>query len=488
VPQTQPCHAFGISMTCRIITTPFVYLIALLVSPFGASTAAGQTTDFTFADPVVIEFPNDQFPSHVAGGDLDGDGNIDLVVTGRNSDGIVYVLPGNGDGSFAPPQSLTVESQTDHAVLADFDGNGTLDLALSFRSQTGRIAILPGNGDGTFADVAEVYLVGRQPQAMVGDDFNGDGHVDLAVANYNSGTVRLLLNDGDGTFTMNDPVVLEEYVVGLTLPHRITTGDLTGNGAPDIAVTSLGTGRFSILINDGSGNFTTDRTYRLPQITDGQSSATVAAIADFTGNGQIDVCSTMSVGSSQQDMIAVFETDAPPALDPPQTFNANTFGLLFSMMPADFDGDGLLDVVVGTGLSTQLAFLRNVSSDGVVDFLDPMVISASVGFALTLQPMDVNNDGAIDLVYPNISHHRLHILLNETPQAGSASEHPTGMPGDRTTRPGPSNRGRPTEQSDVAAESFESLRKMLGITDQDTPAEVLRKLESIGDELGRTSR
>jgi hypothetical protein len=443
------------------------------------SDASAQNTDFTFANPIIIQLPNAHYPSDLAAGDLNGNGNLDLVVPGRNNDGIVHVLLGNGNGTFGPPQSFALGVQTDHAILADFNGNGVLDLALSYRSSKGRIAVLFGNGNGTFSTEPDLYFVGRQPQSMVSGDLNGNGHIDLAVANYNSGTVRVLLNNGDGSFSIADPIYIEEYVTGLSLPHRLDVGDINGNGALDLAISNLGGGRFVILLNDGAANFIPDRAYRLPP-SDGQnSSSSAVAIADMTGDGNAEIVSTMSVGLGVMDKFAVLTVEDNGILGTPNVFDSNISGLLFAMAVADFDGDGRKDVVASTGFDTQLMFFKNVSEPGSINFLNPKVYWSNVGFAFILHPMDVNNNGAIDLVYPNIAGHAIHVWLNTTPQAatGSTEKERPSRTADLVRLPEAS-----PSQNDSSGTSDEvNLPTLLGITDDDTVHDILRKLESFGE-------
>ena len=113
--------------------------------------------------------PNSAF---VAAGDLDGDQDVDLVVTnygfGVNT---ISVLRGNGDGTFQAPVTYDA-GQTPFVVrLADVDANGTLDAIVSNNSNSNRFSVLKGNGDGSFQSPStmralEIRLGLRLPTSM----------------------------------------------------------------------------------------------------------------------------------------------------------------------------------------------------------------------------------------------------------------------------------------------------------------------------------
>ncbi len=125
-------------------------------------------------------------------GDINRDGNLDLVMTNRDS---VAVLLGDGSGGFAnlpedPPQP--VGSGLADLFVGDFNGDGWLDVA-AVNTVAEDVSVLLNDGAGVLTP--EVYYkVGRYPRQLIGADFDSDGDIDLAVVNSGDNTVTFLRN------------------------------------------------------------------------------------------------------------------------------------------------------------------------------------------------------------------------------------------------------------------------------------------------------
>src|SRR5579871_482785 len=85
-----------------------------------------------------------------------------------------------GTAPSAPPRPTPPANPTTLAV-ADFNGDGLPDIAVSDRDR-GMVDVLLGRGDGTFA-AAQSYVAGANPTGVAVGDFTGDGMPDIAVTN-----------------------------------------------------------------------------------------------------------------------------------------------------------------------------------------------------------------------------------------------------------------------------------------------------------------
>ena len=163
--------------------------------------------DGTFQGPLISLAPMDA-PVELTSGDFNGDGKMDLAVSSDEAvHGLqsgVYVLMGNGDGTFQSPVFYPFGDLLGFIAAGDFNSDGKLDLIVSDantadgmggRNATGVVYLMHGNGDGTFQTAAP-YLAGVGPLGLAVADLKSDGLLDVAVANYASNNVSVLLNAG----------------------------------------------------------------------------------------------------------------------------------------------------------------------------------------------------------------------------------------------------------------------------------------------------
>lgn len=142
-------------------------------------------------------------PNHLAVGDFDSDGNLDVAVAHRAfrpDNGVVStvgVLFGDGAGGFGPALTLHTGPQARSIITADLDGNGALDIATA---NVGRsVSVFLGDGFRNFSPIHSQSGTGTgTPMSLLSGDFNGDGDLDLAVASMNF--TGIVVGDGTGGF------------------------------------------------------------------------------------------------------------------------------------------------------------------------------------------------------------------------------------------------------------------------------------------------
>jgi hypothetical protein len=349
-------------------------------------------------------------PEGVAAADFYGHGTLDLVeVNGftRPGESGVNLLRGNGDGTFQAPVSLA-GGRHGAVVTGDFTGDGTPDIAFTTATPNGwDVTVLLGNGDGTFrpgsefagdgpwmtaADLtgsgvvdlvngADVFLGNgdgtfRLASQLAGTgahvavaDLTGNGKADLVTVLSDAGIGLVYLGNGDGTFQR--PL---SFSVPFNGEDAVAVGDFTGNGIPDVAVT--GTDQVRILLGNGDGSFRQGQIIRTP------SSTTSLAVADFNGDGKLDLVAGGNVLLGNDD--GTFQA--------PQDYYAGSD--IRQTIVGDFNFGGLPDfVTANTGGATLNVRLNN--GDGTFARAPHYGRTDTPYFSVATT--DVNGDGNLDL-------------------------------------------------------------------------------------------
>ena len=189
-----------------------------------------------------VTYPVGTTPYRLTAGDLNGDGNVDLIVANYGSN-TVSVLQGNGDGTFQPQVTYPTGNQPFSAAVADFNGDGVPDLAVSNRSD-GTVGIFLNNFTQTaMASISNVSVAGsgtHQIDASYPGDTNfGDSTSGTIPLTALPQATTLALSASPTSSLYSQSVVLTATLNPSTLGNMTTTGETVTfmNGA-----TTLGTG------------------------------------------------------------------------------------------------------------------------------------------------------------------------------------------------------------------------------------------------------
>jgi Ca2+-binding RTX toxin-like protein len=238
--------------------------------------------------------------SSVTMGDFDGDGDLDLAAVVGFATPEVFVMLNNGNGTFQPAQQFAAGTDGASDIVAgDFDGDGNIDIAVAkvfFQSQ---VAILRNLGNGVFATPV-LIAVNDEPSSIVAADFDNDGDLDLATG---GDTTTVLLNNGTGTFTASAPIANTGF---FTSTNDIAVGDMDQDGDIDIAGVAF-SGQITLLENNGAGGFAAAGPATL---TTGQGFGTGIVLADLTGDGAPEIA--VNDGFAQDNVSIFLNTGATP--------------------------------------------------------------------------------------------------------------------------------------------------------------------------------
>lgn len=208
-------------------------------------------------------------------GDLDGDGDLDLLLTDTSVNSI-SIFFNDGTGNFGAATVMVTGSSPRSMALGDIDNDGDLDLSYVF---TNNVAVCFNNGSGSFTQTA--YSVGSSAKTVVMGDYDKDGDLDLAVSrnNTNPSTITILSNSGNGVCS-----VLTPFNVGNNL-DLFSTADVDGDDDLDLVMPNLSGNDVSVYLNDGSASFTLGTTLTIGA----GNSPRGAAVVDLDLDGDLDI-------------------------------------------------------------------------------------------------------------------------------------------------------------------------------------------------------
>jgi VCBS repeat protein len=338
--------------------------------------------------------------------DFNEDG-IDDVATNNRGNDTVSVLLGQGDGTFAAADNYNVGDDPYCVKAADLDADDILDLVVAVQDDD-EVAILwglgsDGRGDGNFGSRLDISLAADSgPTHLVVRDFNADGIPDIATSNWSGENVAVILGqgtDGVGNRTFAAPAY---YGVGATgvNPRSITAGDFDADGIEDLAVGNWYQNMVSVLYGGGSsgkGNGTFNTVQRFAA---GSTQANIQT-ADFNADGRLDLA-VVSMNSNAVNILLGQGADGR---------GNGAFGALtgyptgstpVSVVPADLDHDGILDLVVAEyGANSVGVLLGNGSGgrgDGTFGSRNPFSVGTNPAAAVVLES---NTDGIPDIAACN---------------------------------------------------------------------------------------
>ena len=364
--------------------------------------------------------------------DFNDDNKPDIATVSGSS---LYLLEGNGDGTFTPGGTTATSVVPNAMVSADFNADSKSDLLLaatisgpsSGTPASGELATFLGNGNGTFGSEIDSPSFGASAQVLAAAPFHGSSVLDAIVGgvattdslgNPATGALFILTGDGQGKFQSPSQI-------GAPLnPVSIATGDFNADGKTDLVVADGGApyvsptpieGNVLVYLGNGNGTFGTPSSLNAPAFPQ------AVAVADINQDGKPDivVMSSPAPGAfPYASTIYAFLGDGAGGFGSPIKTVIDQAGA--GLAVADLDGDGLPDLAISSCCGDTNTETWTGNGNGTFNGPEdlPILISSK-----SVQLADVNNDKRLDLLVSANS--SIGVALNES---GSVKPPPTPVP------------------------------------------------------------
>lgn len=334
-------------------------------------------------------------PESIDSGDIDGDGDIDMIVFNRASGAFIDIYKNDGKGNFARTGRMAADPGEPHSLgirLNDFDNDGDLDLLLHFNGNGGQFKVLTNNGSGTFSYTSTVVSMGSiTPAALYAFDFNRDGLTDFASPNYNGNSFSVVLRQASNTF--QGATVYSLTSQAASNPTRLFIDDIDRDGFADVLVPTQAGG--NVVIYHGVG----DGTFHRKRILDAGFRVETSSYLDVDGDGDKDL-----VQAESQNKIHLWRNNGYGdfTLESQWIVMPNT--TFYGLFSADIAGNAEPELLVAT--STSLRYVSDLNGSRSITTLNS---DRYIGIVTG----DWNRDGMNDLAAISLHDHKFAVVNSQ---------------------------------------------------------------------------
>lgn len=321
---------------------------------YGQSIRFDYGQNIAINKEIVCSFQDFYHPEHIQYADVNGDGKLDALVSGNsmslfNRQSFLYIQDSVGHyrTSTIPFQYSNVNS-----AFGDVDGDNDLDLIISGTQQSGSYStkLLLNDGNGDFSTESTIPVSNNFRGDFKFADVDNDNDLDFFYIGFdlgNNAQSKLCINDGNGNFTVSTFVTFAKVHSG-----NIAFGDIDGDNDLDLFYTGkLYSNSYSYLYtNDGSGNYTQVSGTNFTGVTN-----PTISFEDTDGDNDLDLIYTGLPDGTNPSMITKYYTNDGSGL-----FTDNTTAPFYSTEHTSFHFED-----INNDNSKELIFINNKQEDGV---------------------------------------------------------------------------------------------------------------------------
>ena len=358
-----------------------------------------STSQTTFAAIQNIDPNTGNEPYEIASGDLDADGDIDIVMATYDYNGgtplqdYIKWYKNDGFGNFALQTTVSSTIRwVDGLIIADIDGQFGLDIVATSVSQNKLVYFLSDGIGGFGIEVAVGGAIDGTGQVVAGD-INNDGNLDLATVSYTNNKTVWFSGDGLGNF------VSESDIENGTTdgPYYIDLADFDGDNDLDVLVGFVNTQTIEIYYNQyvESGTMTVSWIKDVVTVDSGNSFLFVVVFADVNNDGNMDV---VKLDNSSGD-VEWFNKIKNGTSTPNTISDATIIARPGAVMIADLDNDTFNDVIVTDSATIDDAIIWFKGANNASPNSVPSLVGDNNYQVFAVTANDFDNTGDNDIAF-----------------------------------------------------------------------------------------
>ncbi|EOF9307512.1 Ig-like domain-containing protein [Enterobacter cloacae] len=334
-----------------------------------------------------------------------GNSNNSTMTVGTNSSGLWNIIA-NGQ-SYSSSDSSTYAGNTlsntrgyyvVSQTAADFDRNGTQDIFATENTYAGSTQVM-WTYDGSTYNASQLAMgTTIWYGGVVAYDKNGDGYLDLAYGDAGADSITYLINN-NGVLTPDGTNGGAGFWGQFTTMREISGVDLNNDGTVDIVQHTNRSGAYSLTVMNNNGNGTLSIGQNLTNVfvVNAANTTTAASMtwADFNGDGYMD----LYLGSSYNNTggVIYYNNGAGQLSTTKSAVEASNATAGYLSVAVDWNGDGQMDIIkLSTYGASQTATL--FTNNGYGSTWTSSQLASGLANVTGVAAVDYNWDGTQDLL------------------------------------------------------------------------------------------